>query len=76
MELFDLGHFSLLSLAVLEVPTYNGDYGRRFNTFMLGFVSVFLPIRVATWGDCISQRILSNILRIKINAFDQGRKET
>ena len=49
---------------------------RTLNIFMLGCVSLFVPLKVHIWKDCISQRVPSNIRQINIIAFDQGRKES
>lgn len=48
---------------------------RVLNMVMLGCASLLLPIDVDTWKECMSQRIPSNVLRINLTAFDQGRKE-
>ena len=48
---------------------------RALNMFMLGFVSLLLPIDVHIWMECLSQRIPSKILQINSAAFNQGRKE-
>jgi len=48
---------------------------RTLNMFMLGYVSIFLPMNVDIWKDCISQRLSPNIIRINIGAFDKGREE-
>jgi len=48
---------------------------RTLNMFMLGCASVFLPIKVHVWKDGIFQRLPSNIRRINLVAFAQGRKE-
>jgi len=37
--------------------------------------STFLPLKIHTWKDGISQRLPSKIQRINIIAFNQGRKE-
>ena len=42
---------------------------------MLGCVSLFLPMDVDIWKDCISQRLSPNIMTINIGAFDKGREE-
>ncbi len=48
---------------------------RTLNTFMLGCVSLFMPLKVLTWKDTISQHLPLNIQQINITAFEQGRKE-
>ena len=48
---------------------------RTLNIFILGCISIFLPIKVHIWKDCISQRLPSKIRQVNIIAFDQGRKE-
>jgi len=48
---------------------------RALNMFLLGCASLFLPIDVHVWKECMSQRIPPKILQINIAAFDQGRKE-
>ena len=48
---------------------------RTLNIFMLGCVSLFLPLRVHTWKSTISQRVPSKVLQVNITAFSRGRKE-
>ncbi|MFC1913157.1 indolepyruvate oxidoreductase subunit beta [Chloroflexota bacterium] len=48
---------------------------RTLNMYMLGCVSLFLPLNVSLWKDGISQCIPSLIRQINIAAFDRGRKE-
>jgi len=48
---------------------------RTLNIFMLGCVSLFVPLKVHIWKDCISQRLPSEMWQVNITAFDQGRKE-
>ena len=48
---------------------------RALNIFMLGCVSVFTSLKVHLWKDCISQHLPSEMLKVNITAFDQGRKE-
>ena len=48
---------------------------RTLNIFMLGCVSLFVPLKVHIWKDCISQRLPSEMRQVNIIAFDQGRKE-
>ena len=48
---------------------------RTLNMFMLGCVSIFLPLKASTWKDSISRRLPANIRDINLTVFDQGRKE-
>ena len=48
---------------------------RTLNIFMLGCLSIFAPLDVSIWKDCISQRMPENIREINLTAFDNGRKE-
>jgi len=48
---------------------------RLLNSFMLGYISLFLPIKVQTLRDIISQRMPPRIRQINLDAFDRGRKE-
>lgn len=48
---------------------------RTLNMFMLGCASLFMPFKVQTWKDSISQRFPASIRQINITAFSQGRKE-
>ncbi|MCX6012605.1 MAG: indolepyruvate oxidoreductase subunit beta [Chloroflexi bacterium] len=48
---------------------------RTLNVFMLGCVSIFLPMKVKTWHDCIISRLPSSVHQINIRAFTLGRKE-
>jgi len=48
---------------------------RALNVFMLGCLSLFVPLKVHIWKDSLCQRIPSNIQKINLSAFDQGRKE-
>jgi len=48
---------------------------RTLNMFILGCVSLFMPLKVHIWKDIIAQHLPSNIQRINIIAFEQGRKE-
>jgi len=48
---------------------------RTLNMFMLGCVSLFLPLKVHLWKDSISQRVPSGMRQINITAFGRGRKE-
>ncbi|MFC1915746.1 indolepyruvate oxidoreductase subunit beta [Chloroflexota bacterium] len=48
---------------------------RTLNIFMLGCASLYMPFKVQTWKDSISQHLPANIRQINITAFDRGRKE-
>ena len=48
---------------------------KTLNMFMLGCISLFLPLKVHIWKDSISQHIPPATRQININAFNQGRKE-
>jgi len=48
---------------------------RTLNMFMLGCISLFLPLKIHTWKDSISQRLRPEMKQINISAFDSGRKE-
>lgn len=48
---------------------------RTLNMFMLGCISSFLPIKVHTWQESLSQRLPESLQQINITAFNEGRKE-
>ena len=48
---------------------------RALNIFMLGCASLFMPLKVHVWKECISQRIPPDFQEINTMAFNQGRKE-
>ena len=48
---------------------------RTLNIFMLGCFSVFAPLDIKVWQDCISRRMPENIREINLKAFAEGRKE-
>jgi indolepyruvate ferredoxin oxidoreductase beta subunit len=48
---------------------------RTLNIFMLGCLSMFAPLDIAAWKDCIRQRLPEKIREINLTAFDMGRKE-
>ena len=48
---------------------------RTLNMFMLGCISLFLPFKIHTWKDSLSQRLRPDMTQINISAFDSGRKE-
>ncbi len=54
-----------------------GELGnvRTLNIFMLGCASLFAPLKVNIWKDCISRHLPANILEMNLSAFEQGRKE-
>ena len=48
---------------------------RTLNVFMLGCISLFLPFKVSEWKASISQHLPTNVQKVNLTAFDQGRKE-
>jgi len=48
---------------------------RTLNIFMLGCISLFMPLKLLTWKDTVCQHLPPNIQQINITAFEQGRKE-
>jgi indolepyruvate ferredoxin oxidoreductase beta subunit len=48
---------------------------RTMNVFMLGCLSVFAPLDIAIWKECISRRLPEKIREINLTAFEMGRKE-
>jgi indolepyruvate ferredoxin oxidoreductase, beta subunit len=48
---------------------------RTLNIYMLGCVSVFAPLDIFTWQECIRQRLPEKIREINLTAFEMGRKE-
>ncbi|MDZ4230498.1 MAG: indolepyruvate oxidoreductase subunit beta [Dehalococcoidales bacterium] len=48
---------------------------RTLNMFMLGCASPFIPFKIQSWKDGISQHLPSRVLKINLTAFEQGRKE-
>ena len=48
---------------------------RTLNMFMLGCISLFLPLKIHTWKNSISQRLRPEMQQINIFSFDRGRKE-
>ena len=48
---------------------------RTLNIFMLGCISLFLPLRVHAWESTISQHLSAKIRQINMTAFKLGRKE-
>ena len=48
---------------------------RALNMFMLGCLSLFMPLKVHTWRDSLRQRIPPKVHKVNITAFNQGREE-
>jgi indolepyruvate ferredoxin oxidoreductase, beta subunit len=48
---------------------------KTLNIFMLGCVSIFLPMKVKTWQNCITSRLPAAAHQINLRAFTLGRKE-
>jgi indolepyruvate ferredoxin oxidoreductase beta subunit len=48
---------------------------RTVNIFMLGCASVFLPFKVPTWQETISQHVPARAKEMNMVAFAAGRKE-
>ena len=48
---------------------------RTLNILILGCASVFMPIKVSTWKEVISERLPEKIRKINLAAFELGRKE-
>jgi len=48
---------------------------RTLNILMLGCLSLFMPIDVKIWKDCISRELPPKILKMNMAAFDKGREE-
>jgi len=48
---------------------------RLLNTFMLGYMSLFSPVKAQTLRDTISQHMPAKILPANLGAFELGRKE-
>jgi indolepyruvate ferredoxin oxidoreductase beta subunit len=48
---------------------------RTLNILMLGCLSLFMPIDVKIWKDCISRELPPKILKMNMVAFDKGREE-
>jgi indolepyruvate ferredoxin oxidoreductase beta subunit len=48
---------------------------RTLNIYMLGCFSVFAPLDVDIWKECISRRLPEKLREINITAFEMGRKE-
>lgn len=49
---------------------------RSLNIFMLGFLSVFLPVEIPNdiWTQCIVERLPAKIVDLNIRAFESGRE--
>jgi indolepyruvate ferredoxin oxidoreductase beta subunit len=54
-----------------------GELGnvRTLNIFLLGCLSLLVPLKVGIWRESISQRMPENIRKINLTAFELGRKE-
>lgn len=61
-------------VAGTKLATEMGDV-RTLNILILGCASVFMPIKVSTWKEVISERLPEKIRQINLAAFEQGRKE-
>ena len=48
---------------------------KTLNVFLLGCVSVFLPLKIRVWQDVIAQHVPPTIRELNLTAFSQGRKE-
>ena len=48
---------------------------RALNTFLLGCISLFMPLKVSIWKDSISKRMPVKLRQLNLTAFDYGRKE-
>jgi len=49
---------------------------RTLNVFMLGFLSMLIPIKIQTeaWKQGIARRLPEKIVRLNMRAFDRGRE--
>lgn len=47
---------------------------KTLNVFMLGCLSRFLSIDDALWRDCISKNLPDKVVKMNINAYEQGKK--
>lgn len=48
---------------------------RVLNMYMLGCLSLFVPIDVSIWERCMAERIPEKLQRVNYAAFDKGRRE-
>lgn len=48
---------------------------RALNMFMLGCASSFLPLKVQSWADTITQRVPVRFREMNVTAFEAGRKD-
>ena len=48
---------------------------RTLNMYLLGCVSIFLPLKVQIWKESIAHHLPARIQQINLTAFDTGRKE-
>lgn len=49
---------------------------RTLNVFMLGFLSMLIPIKIDqdTWKQCIARRLPEKVLGLNMRAFEKGRE--
>jgi indolepyruvate ferredoxin oxidoreductase beta subunit len=48
---------------------------KALNIFMLGCLSVFLPLSLAEWQAAIAKHLPEKLLKLNYNAFETGSKE-
>jgi indolepyruvate ferredoxin oxidoreductase, beta subunit len=48
---------------------------KALNIFMLGCVSVFLPLKLEAWQAAIKQHLPEKLWKLNMTAFETGRKE-
>ena len=48
---------------------------KTLNIFMLGCISLFMPLKLSTWKASIGQHLPAGLHQINLAAFEQGRKE-
>jgi len=61
-------------VAGTERARQSGDV-RALNMFMLGCASYFLPLKVQSWKDTITERVPAKFREMNITAFEAGRKD-
>jgi len=61
-------------VAGTERARQSGDV-RALNMFMLGCASYFLPLKVQSWKDTITERVPAKFREMNIIAFEAGRKD-
>jgi len=49
--------------------------GRLLNTFVLGYCSLFLPLKTETIKKTIVQRLPQKLVKMNLDAFEAGRRE-